>query len=499
MTSAQKLFSTLCVGAGRLAPFVLVVALCFASSRLPPTATITGLLLVAALGIVLALRMDSLELLVAAMPLTFYGDIGGRVNFSVADFFLIALILRLLTDRSFRDVGNQLRRFGTYIWVCALFLFAVMTVGVILASAAGHSVAWPAYFMDSVKLLIVLVYLSACLLAFVDKFIEGDLRFMRIWIYTAVAVSLLGIGGSLLYTRGIDLGLTMSFRARSTFEDPNAYATYLIASLGVTMMWTHLVRGRILSWHLIVIAGGAYLAYSRAAIVAVAVVLVIGFVLSIGQRKLRPLRWVVYAGLLVGAIAAVRGDLQSLIEPRRDFSFDGDIRFELWRAALIAWGESPLFGAGLGQFREATSQYVDSTGSLLAHNTYLSFLAEGGILGIALFLLIPGAIVLQLMRERGIASRLLLLSIATFMAMAATLNLQNFRPMWVLLAFALAWCIAQSRNGAEGSAGKNGVAGSPLPRTSPSMHMEQSVTTGSKLASDGASIKLNRLIDPSRR
>jgi O-antigen ligase len=421
-------------------PSLTVVLLTFASLQVPPTAAFTALFLALTLTMVLILRISAAELLVATMPITFYADIGGRVNLSASDLLLVLVVVRIVTDPSIREYGVRLHSFHTFIWVCAAFLFAVMTIGVILSSTSGQNVAWPAYLQDGVKLLIVLVYFSAAYVVFAYQLSRKDFRFLQIWTYAAVTVSILGIAGVFLYGRGLDLGLTMSFRARSTFEDPNAYATYLLSSTGIIMAWSYLKRGRILTWHVVPVLVGAYVAYSRAAIVASIAVLALGFVLSLGHRQLRALRYVAYSSFVLVAFAIARGDLEQLLEPRRDFSFEGDVRFSLWGAAINAWKDSPIFGAGLGQFRAATSEYIDSSSALLAHNTYLSFLAEGGVLGVVLFFAIPSAVVLALLRRRDTVSRLILLSVGVFLAMAVTLNLQNFRPMWVVFGIALAWC-----------------------------------------------------------
>jgi O-antigen ligase len=432
-------------------PYALVIVLSALSTVVPTTFTMATLFLALAALIIFVLRLDAAELLVATMPLAFYAEFGQRVNLSVSDAFLIVLLLRILSDRSLRASATRHKAQGAYLWLCCSALFVSLTLGLLVRSFAGDPVSWTNYFLDAGKLAIVLAYFCVAFVVFADKLRRNDFRFLAVWTYTAVAVALIGVLGSQLYDRGIDLELTTAFRAKGTFEDPNAFATYLLASLGVSMAWTYLRRMRLLSWHLLPLLVGAYFSYSRAGIVAVVATLAVGFVVSFGSRPLRPFRWIAYLGASVLAVLAVQGTLSRLLDPRRELTVGGDIRFEIWSAGFRVWQQHPAFGVGLGQFRIATAPYLQMEGSLLAHNTFLSFLAEGGVLGLMLFLAIPGAIAIQLLRSGDVISRLFLVSFAAFAMMALSLNLQNFRPMWVFFALALAWLTERSQGESLGS------------------------------------------------
>jgi len=427
-------------GALKLAPFAVVLVLSSASVFVPPAWTIATLLAAAVLFVVMAIRLDPAELVVVSTPLTFYADFNnGRLNLSVSDVFLVLLVAVLVLNPSHRANAHRVRAFNIFVWCSVAFLLAAMSVGVILASGAGELISWQAYFSDAAKLLVVFLYFSVAVMVFSDKLSHGDHRFLALWTNTAVVVAGLGIAGSLLYQRGVDLDLTLSFRAKGTFEDPNAFAAYLIASVGVAMIWSLMNRRRLIPWQVVPMIAGIALSYSRAAIVTCGAVLLVGFLVSLGVKQLRSLRWIACAMAAAAGIGFLLGGFSRLGEAQRELNFEGDIRFQLWTAAIRVWSEHPVFGVGLGQFRSATASLVDSPSSLLAHNTYLSFLAEGGIVGALLFLAIPGAVVVLLSREGGAVSRLFLLTVTAFLGMAATLNLQNFRPMWILLGIAVAW------------------------------------------------------------
>lgn len=76
-------------------------------------------------------------------------------------------------------------------------------------------------------------------------------------------------------------------------------------------------------------------------------------------------------------------------------------RFVLWRDALYDFSESPIVGIGLGRYNDLRRQfkgvpglvYVATAGEILnnsttAHDSYLHFLAEGGIVGLFVTMLI---------------------------------------------------------------------------------------------------------------
>jgi O-antigen ligase len=71
-------------------------------------------------------------------------------------------------------------------------------------------------------------------------------------------------------------------------------------------------------------------------------------------------------------------------------------RTVIWGAAIEQWKQTPLTGAGLGSLGYILSkEHVNYTG---AHNTYIEFLAEYGIIGLLIYLLLLMAILYQILR-----------------------------------------------------------------------------------------------------
>ena len=386
------------------------------------------------------LRIGVPTLLVTTVPLAFYVAVGGTLmNLAVSDVFLLLLFVRILVDpetaRAFADVSGWVR---TALSLLALLL--ALTAGTIFVrSAAGAPEDWTAFLADAVKLVVVIGYFVICAVVFRDLVLRGELRILTVWARTAAAVGALGTAGAVLFAAGVQTGLTMDFRATGTFEDPNAFATYLIMSIPLALLARHVAGRRLLSWHQVPILAGIIASFSRGALVGLAAVLVVLCFFAFRDPALRALRVVALLALGVAAVFVLDGAASTVFEGSRGVGFGEDVRFRLWAAAVDVWLHAPLLGVGLGQFIVSSEDVLGSAGGVLAHNTYLSILAEGGAVGTVVHLAIPIAVVAALLRRGDTVARLLLASGVGVAVMAVSLNLQNFRPIWLFLALAVAW------------------------------------------------------------
>src|SRR5699024_4624673 len=141
--------------------------------------------------------------------------------------------------------------------LCVLALLLTLSAATILVrSSLGAPAAWTAFAADAVKLIVVIGYFVVCAVVFRGLLLRGDFRFLTAWALTAAVVGALGTIGAILFAQGTPTGLTMDFRATGTFEDPNAFATYLIMSIPITLLARHVTGRRLLSWHQVPILAG---------------------------------------------------------------------------------------------------------------------------------------------------------------------------------------------------------------------------------------------------
>lgn len=279
----------------------------------------------------------------------------------------------------------------------------------------------------------------------------------------AVAQALLGLA-QFLTQSGPDAFVLLGrfMRAYGAFRQPNPYAGYLglIAPLAVSLAlwaWSNPRRhGLGLSLALNAAAGliclGLLVSWSRGAWLAFAVALAV--VVLAHSRRAAPavLALAVAAGLtlsLFGAAdllpASVAGRLSELqqyvglIDVARtevtDANFSVVERIAHWQAALGMWVDHLWLGVGPGNYAVMYSQYhlprwVEPLGH--AHNIYLNFAAEAGLLGLLAYLWLWLASLWQALRGAAAADRLAAAVAAGVLGGLTAATVHNFFDnLWV--------------------------------------------------------------------
>lgn len=228
-------------------------------------------------------------------------------------------------------------------------------------------------------------------------------------------------------------------RAYGAFRQPNPYAGYLglIAPLAISLAlwaWTARLRGgpRValkLRVALLAAAGlisvGLLVSWSRGAWLAFAAAAAV--VVLAHARKAAPLAFVLAAGIaaalalggaddllpasLIGRLADLR-EYVGLVDVARtevtDANFAVIERLAHWQAALGMWTDHPWLGVGAGNYAAAYAGYnlprwYEALGH--AHNVYLNFAAEAGLLGLAAYLWLWTASLWQALRAAAAGDR----------------------------------------------------------------------------------------------
>ncbi|MBE0614454.1 MAG: O-antigen ligase family protein [Burkholderiales bacterium] len=150
---------------------------------------------------------------------------------------------------------------------------------------------------------------------------------------------------------------------------------------------------------------------------------------------------------IVGAYFGVQNVLDRIEQTKIETEDRGDVALE----AVAMWKDYPVFGVGLGAFRTVFPQYPKQDHGKLfthAHNDYLEFACENGIVGLALLAWLALSSLLSALRAqitrrdplmRGISFGALMSMIAMGMHSAADFNLQipaNALTFMLILAFA---------------------------------------------------------------
>jgi O-antigen ligase len=104
-------------------------------------------------------------------------------------------------------------------------------------------------------------------------------------------------------------------------------------------------------------------------------------------------------------------------------------RAALWRTAIEAFSTHPLLGVGSGAF-PATNRF-----GAVAHNSFLSVLAESGIVGFSLFALVLAIVVHQATHLTREYSRLWFAALLVWAIGASALTWEHRKPTWLFLSF----------------------------------------------------------------
>jgi hypothetical protein len=211
---------------------------------------------------------------------------------------------------------------------------------------------------------------------------------------------------------------TTFFRVTSLFKDPSLYGRYLVVPMAVLLVVLLLRETRPLEWAgvaalVLFLFAGLYFSYSQSSFVALFVV-TFGLAFLAADRRIRIALAACACVTLVAAAAFAVNEIHG-----RSVKDVTSSRSRLVTITLDAFRARPVGGVGIGGQPEASLDRT-GTGSVTrnaSHTAPLTVLAEGGIIGFALYAWMLGAsgwaLYLVTRRDRllgvGLASVLLVL------------------------------------------------------------------------------------------
>jgi hypothetical protein len=236
----------------------------------------------------------------------------------------------------------------------------------------------------------------------------------------------------------------VGYQVRYTVGDFQFDDIGLVFALGIPLAWylatTPIATrgGRILQVlnvaHVPAAVVGIMFSGSRVAMVAVLPSVV--YVL-LTLARLRPRGRAVALMGIVGLFAVLVPLVpQSTIDRLLNTSSDrtqGDFngRTELWSQAYLTFKQHLFTGVGTGAFREETSWKV-------AHNVWLRFAAELGLVGLGLFLLLLAMLFLRASRETRTLRQFSFTILSVWMIGATFYNAEDKKQTWLVLSLVLA-------------------------------------------------------------
>lgn len=393
--------------------------------------------------------------LIIFMPFMWYIDVAGtKVNFSLADVLLILAGIMLLFN--LKELLMHKR------WMVLLY-FAGLLFSLALSQFAGKfkpgflHVPNSVMLMEMVKTIVTTLYFL-CAFMFINeknfKLIAATLSLGSIpVIAVGFAAYFYQMTGRVFPLQSYALE---TLRFRGTFEDPNLCALYFIVIFYISLYCFKLLHNRFVRW---VILGlimlsiiAIFLTQSRGGWLAFggSVLILAVFTLRKIQKEslLLPLAGILMFLLVLNADYLLQaGKVTNEIITRVQLPAGHDVenidRVQLLKAAFRMGNDNFLVGVGKGSFPLNTNLYLGEDSKeyqmqYIPHNTLLSFFAQQGIVGLLLFLLLPGYILFRLMSSRGGHRPYFIALLAGILIHSMTLNLENIRFVWFLAGIFLA-------------------------------------------------------------
>lgn len=222
--------------------------------------------------------------------------------------------------------------------------------------------------------------------------LDGDAHLgLEIGLFSALVVN--ALIGSLQITVGIDDGLLASSPSRASGALVNPVFLGAVAAAGAAYAARRIAEGP--AWPAAFTATGAYLVVlsgSRVALAALVVATVLSAVVAPGSRRRLLIAGSTVAGAAIGLLVGRVGGARTSLD-RIGGGTEG--RTELWGQAIGAATDRPLFGTGLGLFRDAVQgdfgiEFARESNQLGQqpwsdpHNVVVLLLVSLGVVGLGL-------------------------------------------------------------------------------------------------------------------
>ena len=418
----------------------------------------------------------------------------GMIALDRKSMLLFILLTRaacdLLLESARPDLGGEALGLGAVINALVIGLAVMLVIGDPKAVPRPALMLWLGFFLTTLYGLalspvrgeavrVVLGWLSN-FAVFVSAFHvvrnRDDFRScVRLIVWSSVAPALYG-----LYILVGSAGLVSNtLRLRSTFGHPNIFAFYLtlVIPLGFYLLKSRTAstgrwRQAGLALYLGLLLMLVVFTQTRSAWLALVI-------LCAGYGLLFERRYLLYLGLLAGVAAG----LPAVHERLLDLAGGGDAarlgqmnsfawRVALWSAALDWMApQRYLFGYGIGAFRDNAATFFPLGGAIRwdAHNVYVQWFFDAGLVGLAAYLWLHGRLIgllRPLLRTDRLAAFVLISAVLGYLIVALSDNMMFYLAFNWYFYFAVGIGIACARLAYTGQVqpdhGVSGAAPGPV-------------------------------------
>ncbi len=405
-------------------------------------------------------------LIVITLPIMVLVDIseGVKINFALADIFVAILAFIILMNYRKLSIKNNFPY-----WWYFVGLFLLMLVSNLAAYFSENIVSGSLLMQinEGIKFIVIGLYFYVGFNCINDK--NDLLKISFIWTCTAAIVCILGIIATVAAYNGVVFDSFLleanGRRLSSTLTDPNLAAAYLSVSFFVGLLFVHFSnnkwQSRVGYFTLLFIVISILLTQSRSGMIAFIIALIFYFVLIFKKTSKSKIIPIFFLLALVSFFTFLSIDarifdkeLTKNLENRFgqviELSGEAEVRTNLAKAAFEMGKDHPLLGVGRGNFRLNSQPYYEQIGIdtesksferqygiKIPHNTYATFFAELGIVGLLLFLVVFYFGIRNNLKYRKV-NIIFLALLLSYLVQAFAINLENFRGIWFILGFIFA-------------------------------------------------------------
>jgi len=306
---------------------------------------------------------------VALLPYQF--EMGNGMNFAPSDCLMLLVLLLGAGQLKYLKAAWSVWHFG---------IAAVFAVGSLVAALRFGVLDRYELFNKDAGLLLPFLSYAAITSAITEW--EDLRRILRVFTLSVVLENILAVGAFLLsYFFGVANPFTRygGMRLSGMLIDPNAYGGLLVAAYviceGASLGSAPLFKGPTLWVSRLTLLLGILFTFSRSAWLALALSLVLLCLLRIRAA----IRLVLAAVVGAPCLLLLMGNrFLPVFETMASRPKQVQGRFDLIHDAFQAFVLHPFFGGGIGSFRLGEGE--------IAHNSAMWFLADFGIVGLAVFL-----------------------------------------------------------------------------------------------------------------
>lgn len=393
------------------------------------------------------IRLLCVYITIILLPFMSYVKFGGiTTNMSFSDL-LLPLALLLTYIKPSRIVERNLRKYLTHMTVL-LMLMAFSFFNIVKWDA--FTVSLTGYLTAMLKFIICFLYLLV-FAHFISENKEKTKQITDVFILSSVLDACLGYGGILLNLAGIHNSFVYenTYRVCGSFSDPNLFACFIFIGLYLTIFNYQKYRQVRYLVAVFFQIGVILLTASKAALISIAVFLffwIVGQISASRKRIKKTSLLVVLISIAVLALSIVSTDIftkafgrfQTLLTGLDDDFSTG--RVNLWRRSFVLIMNSPIFGVGLGMHNVAGQELLELSSNFIFHNTYLNYIVELGIFGLIWIVMgVRFLIKHQIALQKAGHGLPLMGLLAAILFMIFTLDLENFRNLWLFICLLLSF------------------------------------------------------------